>query len=59
MAQNTGYSERQIHRIKDDLVRAGHLRVIERRRADGGNNGNNGTTGTPPVLTISASYCGP
>jgi hypothetical protein len=35
MAQNTGYSERQIHRIKDDLVRAGHLRVIERRGADG------------------------
>jgi hypothetical protein len=36
MARCTGYSERQIHRIKDELVRAGHLRVIERRRADGG-----------------------
>ncbi len=35
MADNTGYSERQIHRIKDDLVRAGWLRVIERRGADG------------------------
>lgn len=35
MADNTGYSERQIHRIKDDLVRAGCLRVIERRGADG------------------------
>ena len=37
MALNTGYSERQIHRIKDDLVRAGYLRVIERRGADGRN----------------------
>ena len=35
MARSTGYSERQIHRIKDDLVRAGYLRVIERRGADG------------------------
>jgi hypothetical protein len=35
MAQNTGYSERQIHRIKDSLVSAGYLRVIERRGDDG------------------------
>lgn len=35
MASNTGYSERQIHRIKDSLVCAGYLRVIERRGADG------------------------
>lgn len=35
MAQNTGYSERQIHRIKDSLVSAGYLGVVERRGADG------------------------
>ena len=44
MAQNTGYSERQIHRIKDSLYIAGYLRVIERRAADGA---------TPPVPTTS------
>jgi hypothetical protein len=35
MASNTGYSERQIHRIKDSLVERGYMRVIERRAADG------------------------
>ena len=35
MAQNTGYSERQIHRIKDGLVSAGYLRVVERGGVDG------------------------
>lgn len=35
MALNTGYSERQIHRIKDALVSAGYLRVVERRGVDG------------------------
>ncbi len=36
MALNTGYSERQIHRIKDTLVEDGYLRVIQRKGADGG-----------------------
>ena len=40
MAQRTGYSERQIHNLKDELVRRGYLRLVHRHGAGGGQDTN-------------------
>ncbi len=40
MAQCTGYSERQIHNLKEELVTAGYLRLVQRRDASGGQDTN-------------------
>ena len=40
MAQRTGYSERQIHNLKEELVSAGYLRLVQRRDASGGQDTN-------------------
>ncbi len=40
MAQRTGYSERQIHNLKEELVSAGYLRLVQRHDASGGQDTN-------------------
>jgi hypothetical protein len=40
MAQRTGYSERQIHNIKDELVSRGYLRLVHRQGRGGGQDTN-------------------
>ncbi len=40
MAEATGYSTVQLHAIKAELVVAGHLRLVHRRSADGGQDAN-------------------
>lgn len=36
MAERTGYSEQQLHRIKNSLLGKGYLRLVERHQANGG-----------------------
>jgi DNA-binding transcriptional MocR family regulator len=40
MAQRTGYSERQIHNLKEELVALGYLRLVHRHGAGGGQDTN-------------------
>src|SRR5436305_912436 len=40
MAERTGYSERHLHTIKDELVEAGYLILVERHLPGGGRDNN-------------------